>query len=228
VTGIDVEDVTKTYRRGKGEVQALRGASLHAQPGRLTVLKGRSGAGKTTLLNLLAGLDRADAGSITVAGTDVTAASDDTLVRLRRETVSMIYQHFALLPLLTAEENVGVPLRITRASRRERDARVAELVDQVGLTKHAAQRPAELSGGQLQRVAIARALVTDPEVLLADEPTAQLDSHTGTAIMELLHRLVTERGMTALVATHDPMIESLADAVLHLDDGVVLEHATVA
>lgn len=225
MTGIAVTDVAKTYRRGRVEVHALRGASLRAEPGRLVVLKGRSGAGKTTLLNLLAGLDRADRGHITVAGTDVSAASNDELVRLRRDTVSMIYQHFALLPLLSAEENVSVPMRIVRASRREREARVAELVHQVGLTKHAAQRPAELSGGQLQRVAIARALVTDPMVLLADEPTAQLDSHTGAAIMELLHRLIDERNMTALVATHDPMIEAMADTVFHLEDGIVLEES---
>lgn len=223
MTGIAVTDVAKTYRRGRVEVHALRGASLRAEPGRLVVVKGRSGAGKTTLLNLLAGLDRADRGQITVAGTEVSAASSDDLVRLRRESVSMIYQHFALLPLLTAEENVGVPMRIMRVSRREREARVAELMHQVGLTQHAAQRPAELSGGQLQRVAIARALVSDPTVLLADEPTAQLDSHTGTTIMELLQRLIGDRNMTALVATHDSMIEAMADTVFHLDDGMVVE-----
>lgn len=225
MSGIELTDVVKTYRRGKVEVQALRGASMSADPGRLVVLKGRSGAGKTTLLNLLAGLDRADGGQITVAGTDVTAATSDALVRLRRDSVSVIYQHFALLPLLTAAENVGVPLRIVGASRSDREARVSELVEQVGLSKHAAQRPAELSGGQLQRVAIARALASDPDVLLADEPTAQLDSHTGATIIELLHRLVSERNMTALVATHDPMIEQMADVVFHLDDGVVLESA---
>lgn len=226
--GIELRDVVKTYRRGKLEVHALRGASMRFEPGRLVVLKGRSGAGKTTLINLLAGLDRADSGGITVAGTDVTAADTDALVRLRRETVSVIYQHFALLPLLTAAENVGVPLRIVGASRGAREERVGELIDQVGLAKHAAQRPAELSGGQLQRVAIARALATDPDVLLADEPTAQLDSHTGATIMALLHRLINERNMTALVATHDPMIEQMADEVFHLEDGVVLENVPVA
>jgi len=223
VNTIEISDVVKSYRRGKVEVRALRGATLTVPAGKLAVLKGRSGAGKTTLLNLLAGLDRADSGRIRVADTDVTAAGVDALVRLRRESVSVIYQHFALLPLLTTAENVGVPLRIVGAPRAEREARVADLLEKVGLARHAAQRPGELSGGQMQRVAIARALANDPSVLLADEPTAQLDSHTGAATMELLHGLVAERGMTALVATHDPMIEQLADVVLHLDDGIVSE-----
>lgn len=225
--GIELSDVVKTYRRGKLEVHALRGATMQVPAGQLVVLKGRSGAGKTTLLNLLAGLDRADGGRIVVAGVEVTAASADALVRLRRETVSVIYQHFALLPLLTATENVGVPLRITGTARAERDARVAELLHQVGLSKHAAQRPAELSGGQLQRVGIARALATKPRVLLADEPTAQLDSHTGAGIMALLRGLISKHRMTALVATHDPLIEQLADVVLHLVDGVVTENVPV-
>jgi putative ABC transport system ATP-binding protein len=223
-TGIVVEDVHKTYGRGgPHEVHALRGVDLVVPSGRLVALTGRSGAGKSTLLSLVAGLRRADAGRIVVAGTDVTAADDSRLVALRRDVVGVIYQDFSLLPLLTAEENVGVPMRITRTDRRRRDARVAELLERVGLSGHARQRPDELSGGQQQRVAVARALANRPQVLLADEPTAQLDSETGVRIMELLGEVVASEGVTALVATHDPLIEEVADAVWHLEDGVVTE-----
>lgn len=223
-----VHDVHKSYRHANVEVHALRGATLSVPRGRLVALKGRSGAGKSTLLNLIAGLHRADHGHIFVDGRDITAASDNDLIRLRRDTVGVIYQDFALLPLLTAEENVGVPLRITRTAPVERDARVAELLERMGLSKHAKQRPDELSGGEQQRVAVARALANQPRMLLADEPTAQLDSETGARIMTLLHELVQERGMTALVATHDPMLQRIADSVLHLTDGVVTETAMVA
>lgn len=225
---IDVSGVHRTYRRGRVRVPALRGVTFTVPPGRLVALKGRSGAGKSTLLNLLAGLDRPDEGRIVIGDQDVTASGDDDLVRLRRETVSVVYQSFALLPLLTAEENVGLPLRIAKVGRDQREQRVARLLQRVGLSSHAKQRPTELSGGQMQRVAIARALAIEPAVLLADEPTAQLDSQTGTVIMELLHQLVQERGMTALVATHDPLVEQRADGVLHLEDGRVSEATPAA
>jgi putative ABC transport system ATP-binding protein len=222
--GIVIEGVHKTYGQGgPHEVHALRGVDLVVPSGGLVALTGRSGAGKSTLLSLVAGLKRADAGRIVVAGTDVAAADDGELVALRRDVVGVIYQDFSLLPLLTAEENVGVPMRITRTDRRKRDARVAELLDRVGLGGHARQRPDELSGGQQQRVAVARALANRPQVLLADEPTAQLDSETGVRIMELLGEVVASEGVTALVATHDPLIEEMADAVWHLEDGVVTE-----
>jgi putative ABC transport system ATP-binding protein len=221
--GILLEGVHKTYGQGGTAVHALRGVDLVVPAGSLVALTGRSGAGKSTLLGLVAGLRRADAGRIVVAGTDVTAADDDALVGLRRDVVGVIYQDFALLPLLTAEENVGVPMRIRRTDAKERDHRVAELLDRVGLTGHARQRPDEMSGGQQQRVAIARALANRPRVLLADEPTGQLDSETGVRIMELLGEVVREDGVTALVATHDPLIEEMADAVWHLEDGVVRE-----
>ncbi len=221
--GIRVAGVHRTYGQGELAVHALRGVDLAVPAGRLVALTGRSGAGKSTLLRLVAGLDRPDDGRIVVAGTDVTAADDAALVALRRDVVGVIYQDFALLPLLTAEENVGVPMRITRTDPRTRDARVAELLDRVGLTGHARQRPDEMSGGQQQRVAIARALANRPRVLLADEPTAQLDSETGARIMELLGEVVHADGVTALVATHDPMIEELAETVWHLEDGVVRE-----
>ncbi|MGZ5399114.1 MAG: ABC transporter ATP-binding protein [Nocardioides sp.] len=216
---IRISDLHKTYHRGGGDVHALRGVELDVAAGQLVVLTGRSGAGKTTLLNLVAGLRRADRGSITVDGLAVTDAAEAELVELRRHTVGVIHQDFALLPLLTAEENVGLPLRISRTDPATRDATVAELLDRVGLASHARQRPDEMSGGQQQRVAIARALAIRPRVLLADEPTAQLDSETGAQVMDLLRHLVSDSGTTALVATHDPTVEPFADLVVHLDDG---------
>ena len=225
---IHVRGLHKTYHHGRREVHALRGVDLDVAAGRLAVLTGRSGAGKTTLLTLLAGLRRADEGVVEVDGHAVTDADEDALVALRRGTVGMVHQDFALLPLLTAEENVGLPLRLTRTDPATREARVAELLERVGLAAHGRQRPDEMSGGQQQRVAIARALATRPTVLLADEPTAQLDSETGSQMMDLLRSLVTDEGTTALVATHDQVVEGFADAVLHLDDGRLAETPTPA
>ena len=218
---IRIRDLHKSYHHGGGDVHALRGVDLDVAPGQLTVLTGRSGAGKSTLLSLVAGLRRADRGEIEVDGRSVTDADEGEMVALRRTTVGVVYQDFALLPLLTAEENVGLPLRITRTDPAERDALVAELLDRVGLAAHAGQRPDEMSGGQQQRVAIARALAIRPTVLLADEPTAQLDSETGAQVMDLLRALVAEQGTTAIVATHDPAVEGYADTVVHLDDGTL-------
>lgn len=223
MSAIRVRGLRKTYRAGGRDVSALRGVDLAVEPGTLTVIEGRSGAGKSTLLSLLAGLDTADEGDIVVARQQVSGAGEDELVRLRRETVALIYQDFALLPVLTAAENVGVPLRIAKAPARERDARVGELLERVGLAAHARQRPDELSGGQLQRVAIARALATHPRVLLADEPTGQLDSHTARSMMDLLREVVDQDGVTVLVATHDELLEQRADAVFGLADGVIVE-----
>ncbi len=222
-TALSLSGVHKTYGQGATAVHALRGVDLFVPGGQVVALTGRSGAGKSTLLSLVAGLKRADEGRIRVGDLDVTAADDNDLVTLRRDVVGVIYQEFALLPLLTAEENVGVPMRIRRMASRLREERVAELLDRVGLSGHARQRPDEMSGGQQQRVAIARALANSPQVLLADEPTGQLDSETGSRIMDLLSEVVHRDGVTALVATHDPMIEEMADAVWHLEDGVVTE-----
>jgi len=222
---IRVRDVHKTYRRGGADVHALRGVDLNVAAGQVLALTGRSGAGKSTLLNVMAGLLRVDRGTIEVDGLEVTAASESDLIGLRRDTVGVIYQEFALLPLLTAEENVGLPLRIARADVKQRDAAVAELLDRVGLRQHARQRPDELSGGQQQRVAIARALANRPTVLLADEPTGQLDSETGAQVMDLLRQLVDQEGTTAIVATHDPAVAAFADVVVHLHDGMISETA---
>ena len=213
--------MTRTYGSGPSTVHALRDVSFDVAPGEMVAVVGRSGSGKTTLLNMVGGLDRPDAGTVRVDGTEVTALDDAGLSRLRRETVSYIFQTFGLMPPLTAAENVGVPLRLRRTPVPEREERVALLLDLVGLRDHAEQRPAELSGGQQQRVAIARALAGSPRLLIADEPTGQLDAETGLAVMALLRGVVESEGLTAVVATHDPVMMSLADRVLTIADGRV-------
>src|SRR5215471_10445691 len=220
---VDVRDVTRTYGSGPNATAALRGVSFTVGEGQLVALRGRSGSGKTTLLNVVGGLDTPDGGSVMVAGRDVGAMGSRDRVRLRRETVAYIFQSFGLLPVLSAAENVGVPLRIAGVAPREREERVARMLDLVGLADHTRQRPGELSGGQQQRVAIARALATRPALLLADEPTGQLDQETGKQIMRLLRAVVRSEGVTALVATHDPALIDLADTVLRLQDGQVAE-----
>ncbi len=218
---IDVRDMTRTYGSGSTATAALRGVTFTVRAGKLVALVGRSGSGKTTLLNIVGGLDTADGGSISVAGHDMTTMSEGDRLRLRRDTVAYIFQSFGLLPVLSAAENVGVPLRIAAVAPKERESRVELLLSKVGLGEHAKQRPAELSGGQQQRVAIARALATQPSLLLADEPTGQLDRETGRQIMRLLRTVVESEGVTALVATHDPALIDLADSVLHLIDGKI-------
>ncbi len=218
---VEVRGVTRTYDGGASTVHALRDVSFDVASGEMVAVVGRSGSGKTTLLNMIGGLDRPDAGTVRVDGTEVTALDDAGLSRLRRETVSYIFQNFGLVPPLTAAENVGVPLRLRRTPSPQREQRVALLLDLVGLRDHAEQRPAELSGGQQQRVAIARALAGSPRVLVADEPTGQLDAETGLAIMALLRGVVEAEGLTAVVATHDPVMMSLADRVLTIADGRV-------
>ncbi|MFI6692146.1 ABC transporter ATP-binding protein [Streptomyces sp. NPDC050433] len=214
----------RSYGTGAAAVHALRGVSFTVPRGELIALKGRSGSGKTTLLNLVGGLDSPDAGQITVDGTDLATLGENGLLALRRDRIGFIFQSFGLLPILTAAENVGVPLRLRRADPREREERVALLLALVGLGDHAAQRPGELSGGQQQRVAIARALANRPALLIADEPTGQLDAETGLAVMELLRAVVRSEGVTVLVATHDAQLLGLADRVLELADGHLVEH----
>jgi putative ABC transport system ATP-binding protein len=218
---LDVRDVTRTYGSGSTATAALRGVTFTVGEGKLVALRGRSGSGKTTLLNIVGGLDKPDSGSICVAGFDVTAMSERERMQLRQETVAYIFQSFGLLPVLSAAENVGVPLRIAGIMPKERESRVELMLSIVGLADHANQRPAELSGGEQQRVAIARALAARPSLLLADEPTGQLDRQTGRQIMRLLQAVVESEGVTALVATHDPAILDLADSVLHLVDGKI-------
>ena len=218
---VQLRGVSRSYGSGSGTVHALRTVSFDVAPGEMVAIVGRSGSGKTTLLNMVGGLDRPDEGSVRVDGTEVTALDDAGLSRLRRETVSYIFQTFGLMAPLTAAENVDVPLRLRRTPVPQREERVALLLDLVGLRDHAGQRPAELSGGQQQRVAIARALAGSPRLLVADEPTGQLDAETGLAIMSLLRGVVESEGLTAVVATHDPVMMSLADRVLTISDGRV-------
>ena len=211
--------LSRTYGAGALAVHALQDVSFDVAPGELVAIVGRSGSGKTTLLNLIGGLDRPDAGTVSVDGTEVTGLDDEGLSRLRRDSISYVFQTFGLIPALTAAENVGVPLRLRRTPADVRDRRVALLLDLVGLRDHADQRPAELSGGQQQRVAIARALADSPRLLVADEPTGQLDAETGLAVMALLRGLVESEGVTVIVSTHDPVLMALADRVLTIADG---------
>ncbi|MET0789042.1 MAG: ABC transporter ATP-binding protein [Cellulomonas sp.] len=216
---VQVRDVHRTFGSGRSAVRALRGVDLDIASGELVALVGRSGSGKTTLLNIVGGLDRPDEGSVLVDGIDVGALSDDDQAMLRRDRVAFVFQTFGLIPVLTAAENVGVPMRLREAPVAERERRVEMLLDLVGLAPHGTQRPDELSGGQQQRVAIARALAGSPRLLVADEPTGQLDSETGLSVMALIRGVVEAEGMTALVATHDPVMIGLADRAVHLVDG---------
>ena len=208
----DVED-------GGSVVHALRGIDLTVGRGELVAVRGRSGSGKTTLLNVLGGLDRPTAGQVIVDGVDIGSLDEAGVVDLRRSSVAYIFQAFGLVPILSAAENVEVPLRLVRTEGLERDRRVYDLLDLVGLAERARHRPYELSGGEQQRVAIARALANRPKLLLADEPTGQLDSETGHTIMTLLRTIVRTEGVTAVVATHDPAMLDVADRVLELRDG---------
>lgn len=218
-----VEGVSRTYGTGPTAVRAVDDVSFTVAPGELVALVGRSGSGKTTLLNCVGGLDRPDEGRVLVDGREVSSLDESGLVELRRDVVSFVFQTFGLVPVLTAAENVGVPLRLRKVPVADREARVELLLDLVGLGAHAQQRPAEMSGGQQQRVAIARALANSPRLLVADEPTGQLDTETGTAVMALLRAIVEAEGMTAIVSTHDPLMISLADRVLRLADGRLVE-----
>ncbi|MET8820575.1 ABC transporter ATP-binding protein [Streptomyces rochei] len=222
-TMVRVQEVRKSYGRGAAAVHALRGVSFEVPRGELVALKGRSGSGKTTLLNIVGGLDAAWTGRVEVDGRDLAALDEDGLLALRRDRVGLVFQSFGLIPILTAAENVGVPLRLRRTPPRRREERVGLLLSLVGLADHAAQRPGELSGGQQQRVAIARALANEPALLIADEPTGQLDAETGHAVMELLRAVVRSERVTALVATHDAALLDLADRVLELRDGTIVE-----
>jgi putative ABC transport system ATP-binding protein len=218
---VRTDALCRDFGTGRRVVHAVRGVSFSVGEGELVAVRGRSGAGKTTLLNLIGGLDRPTSGRIWVGGVEVTAAGERELLALRRDTVGFVFQSFGLIPILSAAENVGVPMRLARRAPAERDERVAVLLELVGLGGHARQRPHELSGGQQQRVALARALANDPRLLIADEPTGQLDSETGRSIMDLIRAVVRARGMTALVATHDPVLIDVADRVLVLRDGEV-------
>ena len=218
----EARSIVRNYAHGDETIHALRGIDLAIERGEVLAVRGRSGSGKTTLLNLLGGLDRPTSGSVWVDGAEVSTMPERELVGLRRTTVAYIFQSFGLLPILSAAENVEVPLRLVRMNGHEREARVLELLERVGLAERAKHRPHELSGGEQQRVAICRALANRPKLLLADEPTGQLDSETGHTIMLLLRRVVQEEGVTAVVATHDPLMLDIADRIVELRDGALV------
>jgi putative ABC transport system ATP-binding protein len=213
------ESLGRDYEDGGSVVHALRDVDLRIRDGILAVVHGRSGSGKTTLLNMIGGLDRPTHGRVWVAGDEISAKGEDALVELRRERIGFVFQSFGLIPILSAAENIEVPLRLRKVDPEERGRRVLELLELVDLAGRAKHRPYELSGGEQQRVAICRALANRPRLLIADEPTAQLDSGNALTIMELVRELVASEGVSAIVATHDPLLLDVADEIVELRDG---------
>jgi putative ABC transport system ATP-binding protein len=223
----ELEHVCRIYAMGGASIRAVDGVSLEVPAGEFLALLGSSGSGKSTLLNLLAGLDRPTSGTIVAAGRNLAELSPLELARYRRETVGMVFQSFNLLPRMTLEENVELPLRLAEVERGERAARVREALEHVRLSKRMGHRPSELSGGEQQRTAIARALVNRPRILLADEPTGNLDSATGEAILTLLREIQNHLGMTIVMVTHErPLAERFADRLATMGDGKLV--STVA
>jgi len=219
---IDVRSVTKTFVSGDDRVTPLADLDFTAEEGEFVCLMGPSGSGKTTLLHLLAGIDRPTKGQVVIAGEDVTTLSASRLAKWRTRAVGYVFQQYNLIPVLSAFENVEVPLLLLRMPARERERRVGVALAAVGLADRAHHLPRQLSGGQQQRVAIARAIVTDPTVVLADEPTGNLDRTAATATLELLRRLVDEFGKTLVMVTHDPQAAAVADRIVHLDKGHIV------
>ena len=215
---VDLRNVSRRFRLGSEEVWAVRDVTFTVAPGEFLALIGRSGSGKTTLLNTIAGLDRPTAGEVSIDGERVDTMGEAQLIALRRQKLGFIFQSFGLLPLLSAQENVELPLRIAGV-RRGRAARAHETLELVGLERRAHHRPYELSGGEQQRVAIARALVTQPTLVLADEPTGELDSATATAVFTLIRDICRERGVSIITCTHDRLVMEMASRVEELEDG---------
>jgi putative ABC transport system ATP-binding protein len=213
--------IAKSYRLDSVEVEALREVDLQIHAQRLTAIAGPSGSGKTTLLNLLGCIDRPDRGQLIVAGTPVGELSDNALSDFRATHLGFVFQSFNLIPVLTAYENVEYPLRLTKMPTAPRRERVREVLESVGLTRHAHHRPGQLSGGQQQRVAIARALAVAPRLILADEPTANLDSHTGASIIELMRRMQRDHEVSIVICSHDPQVIAAADDIVFIRDGRV-------
>lgn len=215
---LQVSQVTKSY----GSTDVLRGVSLSLEPGERVALMGPSGSGKSTLLNCIGGIDRPDAGSIEIGGVALGGLDEEGLCRVRRETVSTVFQFFHLLPTLSARENIEFPLQLQGVQTKERDARVGVLIEEVGLSHRATAMPHELSGGEMQRVAIARALAIEPRLILADEPTGNLDSATGESILDLLETLSERHGIAMLVVTHSPQVTRICRRTVEMRDGVLL------
>jgi putative ABC transport system ATP-binding protein len=218
---VSVESVTKIYRKGGEEIRPLDGLTLSVPAGEFVCLMGPSGSGKTTLLNVVAGIDRPTSGKIRVDGDDVTAMSESALARWRTRSIGYIFQLYNLIPVLTAWENVELPLLLLPLSRKDRKKHVETAMAAVGVLDRKSHYPRQLSGGQEQRVSIARAIVVDPKVIVADEPTGDLDSRTSVEILTLLKTLNEEFGKTLLMVTHDPGAAAFAGRVVHLEDGVI-------
>ena len=220
--GIEAKDLIKVYRTGKSEVIALRGLNMSIGDGEVIVVKGPSGCGKTTLLNLFGGLDRPTAGSIVVDGANITHYSDAELVKYRREKVGFIFQFFNLIPTLTAEENIEMPMRLLGKDGGHRKQRKDELIKLVGLEGRAAHKPDEMSGGEQQRIAIAVSLANDPPILLADEPTGELDTKTGQEMLDLFRNLNKTFRKTIIIVTHDVRASKIASRTLEIVDGTIV------
>jgi putative ABC transport system ATP-binding protein len=218
---VRVEDVTKEYAMGRTVVKALRGVSLEIARGEFLCIAGPSGSGKTTLLNLIGCLDKPTSGRILIEGQDVSKLSPKELAWVRRRRLGFVFQTFNLVPVLTAYENIELPLLLLGVGAAERRRRVYALLEALGISELAHHRPDEMSGGQQQRVSIARALITEPALVLADEPTANLDSETGKAIIELMHELNKTHGTTFVFSTHDPKVMARASRLIHIRDGII-------
>ena len=216
-----VRDLIKIYRIGSIEVQALRGLNVNVRKGEMISIIGPSGSGKSTLLNIIGGLDRASAGSVKVFDTDLTNMSPGDLVNFRRETVGHVFQNMNLIPTLTAAENVELPMAALGIKVPEREKRIMELLNVVGLTDRKDHKPGELSGGEQQRIALAAALANDPPLVLADEPTGELDTENAQVVVQYLRKINQELGKTVIMVTHDPNIARISDRILRIHDGVV-------
>ncbi len=218
---LEVHEIRKSYRMGKVTVTALQGLSFNVEEGEFLTILGPSGSGKSTLLHLIGGLDRPEEGEILIDGFNVLKMSDDRLAELRLKKIGFVFQFFNLLPKLTALRNVELPLTIAGVPETEAAERTVRVLKLVGLETRLTHRPSELSGGEQQRVAIARALINNPKIVLADEPTGNLDTKTGREIVQLMKKLNEEKGKTFIVVTHDPHIAETVDRIIHLKDGLV-------
>ena len=221
---IRTEQLHRIYQTKGENVHAVNNVSIEIEAGKITGIVGRSGAGKTTLLNVISGLDEASQGKVWLDGQDLFALSDQQRTALRRDKMGFVFQNFGLLPLLSAYENVSIPLRMRKLGQSQIDEQVNEALDWVGLQKRANHRPYELSGGEQQRVGLARALVAKPQIIFADEPTGQLDSQTGKQVLTIMRQLVIEQGITMVLITHDPQAMETADVLFELSDGRIVEN----
>ncbi len=220
---IEVNNLYKIYKVGETKLRALNGVSLTVKKGEFCAIVGASGSGKSTLLNMLAGLEKPTKGEIIISGEHMETKSENQLVKFRRERVGFIFQSFNLMPTLTAVENIALPLTFQGMDKKERMLRAEKTLELVGLTKHKKHRPTQMSGGQQQRVGVARALVVEPEIIFADEPTGNLDSHTSEEVMNLMQQVVREQGHTLVMVTHDAKLAGYADRIFHILDGQIIQ-----